>query len=87
MIDVPVRPAYDPKMSEKKRQRREEKAFAKWLDAIFTQYEDRRLNRFEQNLGVWRELWRCCEVGGDGRGGRASAGAALTPASRAALRS
>jgi ribosome biogenesis GTPase A len=36
--------------------------FEKYLDGIYSRFPIRRLNFFEHNLEVWRQLWRVCEV-------------------------
>lgn len=35
--------------------------FDKWLTDIHDKYENDKLNHFEHNLEVWRELWRVTE--------------------------
>lgn len=35
--------------------------FDEWLTAIHRKYENEKLNHFEHNLEVWRELWRVTE--------------------------
>ncbi len=32
------------------------------MQAIYDRYPPHRLNHFEHNLNVWRQLWKCCEV-------------------------
>jgi len=58
---MPVRPKWHAKMSKKEVEKNEDAYFTKYVDAIFAKYESDRLNHFEQNLGVWRQLWRVCE--------------------------
>lgn len=35
--------------------------FDRWLTGIHKKYENEKLNHFEHNLEVWRELWRVTE--------------------------
>ena len=35
--------------------------FVKWTEGVFAQYDRSQLNHFEQNLEVWRQLWRAIE--------------------------
>ena len=52
VIDMPVRPAWDARTKRSKLLRTEERYFAEWLENIYTNFETKRLNHFEQNLGV-----------------------------------
>eukprot|EP01090_Pellita_catalonica_P020729 TRINITY_DN7537_c0_g1_i1.p1 TRINITY_DN7537_c0_g1~~TRINITY_DN7537_c0_g1_i1.p1 ORF type:complete len:412 (-),score=68.66 TRINITY_DN7537_c0_g1_i1:647-1855(-) len=48
-------------MNKEKLERNEEKYFKKWLAQIYAQYMRDRLNYFEHNIEVWRQLWRVVE--------------------------
>ena len=41
---------------------REQRFFSNWLNAIYLKYPREKLNFFEHNLEVWRQLWRVCEM-------------------------
>ncbi len=43
-------------------QRNEEERFEKYLSIIYQAFPPSRLNHFEHNLDVWRQLWRVCEI-------------------------
>ncbi|KAF2076096.1 hypothetical protein CYY_002610 [Polysphondylium violaceum] len=60
-IDIPKRPEWNFQMSAQKLKEQERKSFAAWLENIYNKYDKSRLNYFEHNLEVWRQLWRVCE--------------------------
>jgi hypothetical protein len=60
-IGMPTRPKWDPSWSAQQLEHREEQAFQTWLDGIYSSFETERLNSFEHNLEVWRQLWRTVE--------------------------
>lgn len=60
-IEMPKRPKWDPSWSAQKLEQREEQAFQTWLDSIYSSFGAERLNSFEHNLEVWRQLWRTVE--------------------------
>lgn len=62
IIDFPKRPNWDTSMSTKQMMEREQRFFSNWLQRIYTKYPKERLNYFEHNLEVWRQLWRVCEM-------------------------
>ncbi|EGG22864.1 guanine nucleotide binding protein 1 [Cavenderia fasciculata] len=60
-IDIPKRPLWDFTMGKEEEKRQEQIMFKRWLDGIAAKYDTSRLNYFEHNLEVWRQLWRVCE--------------------------
>eukprot|EP01063_Lacrimia_lanifica_P001561 TRINITY_DN10797_c0_g1_i2.p1 TRINITY_DN10797_c0_g1~~TRINITY_DN10797_c0_g1_i2.p1 ORF type:complete len:764 (+),score=317.32 TRINITY_DN10797_c0_g1_i2:46-2337(+) len=59
---IPQRPAWSATDADSTIQRREEKAFGRWLQRIDVSAGEADLNLFERNLEVWRELWRVAEA-------------------------
>jgi GTP-binding protein EngB required for normal cell division len=59
IIDIPKRPF--PIVASKEQLEKEEREFAAWKSNIENSYAPHRLNVFELNLNVWRQLWRCIE--------------------------
>lgn len=60
VIPIPHRPEWRG-LSRDQLHSNEERNFARWLQNIYSNYPAQRLNRFEHNLNVWRQLWRVCE--------------------------
>ncbi|GAM18735.1 hypothetical protein SAMD00019534_019100 [Acytostelium subglobosum LB1] len=60
-IDIPKRPRWSFEMTAEQVRQHERQMFSKWLDGIMTKYPRDRLNYFEHNLEVWRQLWRVSE--------------------------
>ncbi|EFA86018.1 guanine nucleotide binding protein 1 [Heterostelium album PN500] len=60
-IDIPKRPSWSFEYSAERVKNREREMFNQWLDGIVSRYDRSRLNYFEQNLEVWRQLWRVSE--------------------------
>ena len=61
-ISIPLRPAWTASMKAKRVQAQEEEAFEAYLSDIYKRYPPHRLNHFEHNINVWRQLWRVCEM-------------------------
>jgi len=61
-IDMPKRPNWNYKMSKEELEKNEHEYFNKWLEQIYSNYSKERLNYFERNLEVWRQLWRVIEI-------------------------
>ena len=61
VIDLPVRPPWTCSMSVEQIEENERRYFEKWIRQIYT-YPKERLNYFEHNIEVWRQLWRVCEM-------------------------
>jgi len=61
-LDIPTRPPWDYSQTKEELEKNEEEAFEKYLDNIYSKYPGERLNYFEHNLNVWRQLWRVCET-------------------------
>lgn len=62
VIDIPKRPKWTRDMTKEQLEAQEHAMFEKYLDGIYSRFPFRRLNYFEHNLEVWRQLWRVCEV-------------------------
>ncbi|KYQ96922.1 guanine nucleotide binding protein 1 [Tieghemostelium lacteum] len=60
-IDIPKRLDWTWDMSSDKLKEQERKMFVQWLENISENYDKSRLNYFEHNLEVWRQLWRVSE--------------------------
>lgn len=61
MIDIPKRPRWDYTMTKEQVEGNEKSMFEVYLSNISASYRGR-INYFEQNLEVWRQLWRVCEI-------------------------
>ncbi|CAO3634866.1 unnamed protein product [Cunninghamella blakesleeana] len=74
-IDFPKRPKWDYNMNKQQVEEQEEKAFQEWKQAINEKYGSiydnddntnndsiNQLSWYEQNLEVWRQLWRVLEI-------------------------
>jgi len=61
VLDFPKRPPWDSSMSKQQLEKSERNYFDKWLKKLLSQYPSTRLNYFENNLEVWRQLWRVIE--------------------------
>lgn len=59
-VPIPMRPDWTGKTAAQL-EADEAKYFGEWLESIYRQYGQARLNHFEHNLEVWRQLWRVCE--------------------------
>lgn len=62
VIDMPVRPAWSYDEDKHSLELRERGYFKQWLAEIYRRYPVERLNYFEHNLEVWRQLWRVSEL-------------------------
>ena len=60
-IPLPARPEWDANTSAAQLHEAEDAAFTGWLESIYGQWPVERLNHFEHNLEVWRQLWRVVE--------------------------
>ncbi|KAJ2889354.1 hypothetical protein IWW38_004764, partial [Coemansia aciculifera] len=61
-VDIPVRPAWSYGESREALERREERAFAAWLENINRLRDMETVSLYEKNLEVWRQLWRVVEI-------------------------
>ncbi|KAI8097762.1 uncharacterized protein BX664DRAFT_327193 [Halteromyces radiatus] len=66
-IGFPVRPQWNYEMTKEQVEQQEEEYFQAWKRSVYEQYgddqqNDRQLSWFEQNLEVWRQLWRVLEI-------------------------
>jgi len=62
LIDIPLRPHWDSGMSKEELESQEQRMFAQYQETLIQKYPANRLNYYEQNLEVWRQLWRVCEI-------------------------
>ncbi len=61
VLEVPVRPPWQRGVSPEALKRAEQAYFNAYLTSAYERYGVSRLNHFEHNLDVWRQLWRVCE--------------------------
>jgi hypothetical protein len=61
-IELPHRPGWSANDTKAELDARETAAFEKWLKDVYAKYDESRLNYFEHNLEVWRQLWRTLEL-------------------------
>lgn len=59
-IGIPVRPPWAG-LTAAQVEAQERAYFDHWLESIYARYGADRLNHFEHNCEVWRQLWRVCE--------------------------
>ncbi|MES1916523.1 MAG: hypothetical protein MHM6MM_008344, partial [Cercozoa sp. M6MM] len=62
VVRIPEKPSWRPSQSKEAIQQRQQERFQEYLRQLYARYGRERLNRFEHNLLVWRELWRVCET-------------------------
>jgi len=60
VVDLPERPGWDKSMSVQSLNAQEKKYFDKYIDSVL-EFGLEKLNRFERNLDVWKQLWRVSE--------------------------
>eukprot|EP01041_Mallomonas_annulata_P006178 gene6178-12513_t len=61
IIDFPHRPPWDENTTPEELDRNERAYFKDYLQKIYSTFNVDRLNKFEHNLEVWRQLWRVME--------------------------
>ncbi len=62
IIPMPLRPVWQAHWGKAQLEANEEMYFRQYLIEVYARYGGRtRLNHFEHNLEVWRQLWRVCE--------------------------
>jgi len=61
IVPIPMRPTWDEYTSPDQLEESEKKAFTAWMAGIYDKFPRERLNFFEHNLEVWRQLWRALE--------------------------
>lgn len=61
VLEIPQRPAWSSSLTKAQLHAQEEEYFKDYLTNIYSTYGADRLNHFEHNLDVWRQLWRVCE--------------------------
>ena len=62
IIPIPLRPYWNNKMTREAVRANENERFEKYLAIVYNAFPPSRLNHFEHNLDVWRQLWRVCEL-------------------------
>ncbi|KAJ1928621.1 hypothetical protein IWQ60_001875 [Tieghemiomyces parasiticus] len=62
VIDIPVRPPWNPSDSKARLDAAEATYLEKWIQSVFEAYDPSQLSFFEKNLEVWRQLWRVAEI-------------------------
>lgn len=62
LIPIPVKAKWDVKMKPDEVQAYEDEQFELYLQRIYDAYPPYRLNHFEHNLHVWKQLWRVVEI-------------------------
>ncbi|KAJ3353931.1 Guanine nucleotide-binding-like protein 1 [Entophlyctis luteolus] len=62
LITFPQRPEWFPGDSKEVVEGREERIFKEWMDDLFNKWSADELSFFEQNIEVWRQLWRVVEI-------------------------
>jgi ribosome biogenesis GTPase A len=62
VIPIPLRPYWNNKMTREAVRSNEQERFEKYLEIVYNAFPPSRLNHFEHNLDVWRQLWRVCEL-------------------------
>ncbi|KAI9199722.1 uncharacterized protein BJ171DRAFT_517612 [Polychytrium aggregatum] len=62
IIPLPKRPAWSYDDSKEVLEEREQSYFQSWIESVHTEFQGDHLSYFEQNLEVWRQLWRVCEI-------------------------
>jgi ribosome biogenesis GTPase A len=62
LLDIPRRPKWYNDDDKETLESRERVMFKKYLERLYNDYGADRLNYFEHNLDVWRQLWRTCEI-------------------------
>jgi ribosome biogenesis GTPase A len=62
LIEFPTRPQWDSTMTKEQVENQEELYFEKWLQDVKNRYSNENLSFFEENLEVWRQLWRVIEM-------------------------
>ncbi|KAF0974519.1 hypothetical protein FDP41_006551 [Naegleria fowleri] len=63
MIPMPIQPPITPGMTKEQVERMEENYFKKYLsEQIYGKYKQEDLNYFEENVHVWKQLWKTIEL-------------------------
>jgi len=62
LIPIPSRPEWNPLHTAEQMKHAEDEAFEAYLEEIYKRYPPDRLNHFEHNLHVWKELWKVVEL-------------------------
>jgi ribosome biogenesis GTPase A len=60
---IPLRPQWSYEQTKESLESEEQAHFKAWMESIYSKTPDRsKLSYFEQNIEVWRQFWRVCEV-------------------------
>lgn len=62
IVSIPLRPRWNNTMKSAAVKKNENAKFEEYLETIYARYPPSRLNHFEHNLDVWRQLWRVVEI-------------------------
>ena len=60
-IEFPKRPSWSHSSTKQEIEQKEESYFRKWNESLLKKYNPAQLSYYEQNLEVWRQLWRTVE--------------------------
>lgn len=60
-VDFPVRPPWHHTFQKEEIEKREDSYFVDYIKDLYSKYGEK-LNHFEHNLEVWRQLWRVLEL-------------------------
>jgi len=61
IVPMPTRPPWRKGASKAEVEGNEERVFREYITKLYNRYGRKKLNFFEHNLQVWRQLWRTCE--------------------------
>jgi hypothetical protein len=61
-VELPRRPPWTATETKAALDARETAAFERWLEGVYARHTIERMNYFEHNLEVWRQLWRTVEM-------------------------
>ena len=62
LLAIPTRTPWTASTKARKAHEVESAGFESYLSSVYSRYPPSRLNHFEHNVGVWRQLWRVCEL-------------------------
>ncbi|KAJ3226402.1 Guanine nucleotide-binding-like protein 1 [Clydaea vesicula] len=61
-IDIPKRGHWTELDTKETLEQREQEKFDAWLQNVYSKFNAQSLSWFEENLNVWRQLWRVVEI-------------------------
>ena len=59
---MPKRPKWSYDETKEELDKQEHAVFQNWLQRLKAEYSEEELSWYEQNLQVWRQLWRVVEI-------------------------